>query len=442
MKQRSSIKPLIAALCFAGAITATQAFASAFQLWEQDGASVGNYHAGYAALANDASISFYNPAGMTRLNNPQLVLAADPIITNFNYNGTVRVNTINNNEPQDAYAKGGTTSVVPAGHYVYPVNDRLALGFSVVVPFGLQVDYGHGTPLRYGATEASVAVYDITPTIAYRLTKAISLGLGFDIQRMYGEFDQDAGLGSASDPTTAWSTNKASDTGYGYHAGVLVEFTPNTRVGLSYHSQVAHHLTGTSRLSGPLASFVNNGQDIVSDNATLNIKLPAYTALSGYHRLDSAPLAFMASVIFTQWNSLQTLDLKNVASIDNFQPSTTGSVTVPMYFKNSWNFSAGTEYYASQDVMLRLGLGYDQTPLQNQYRGPHLPDNNRYVVAVGGHYQATKTVGLDLAWSHFFFRDAGVYPPVQSTGLQETKLNGTVEGSANVFGAQVTWDIV
>src|SRR5262249_51702106 len=68
--------------------------AASFQLWEQDGAQVGNYHAGYAALAQDASTSFYNPAGITRIKNQQAVFAVDSIHTNFKYMGSVTTNAL------------------------------------------------------------------------------------------------------------------------------------------------------------------------------------------------------------------------------------------------------------------------------------------------------------------------------------------------------------
>ena len=45
----------------------TQAQASGFQLFEQDVASIANYHAGYAALADNASIAFYNPARISHI---------------------------------------------------------------------------------------------------------------------------------------------------------------------------------------------------------------------------------------------------------------------------------------------------------------------------------------------------------------------------------------
>src|SRR5688572_13402266 len=72
------------------------AFASGFQLWEQDAASIGNYHAGIAAEAADASTAFYNPAGLVRIPNQQFVLGTDVILPSIKYTGTVNVNTLGN----------------------------------------------------------------------------------------------------------------------------------------------------------------------------------------------------------------------------------------------------------------------------------------------------------------------------------------------------------
>jgi long-chain fatty acid transport protein len=72
MEKRFSVRQLFKLMCIGGIIgLSSNAFAAAFQLYEQDGASVGDYHAGRAAQANDASTVFYNPAGIIRLKNQQ-----------------------------------------------------------------------------------------------------------------------------------------------------------------------------------------------------------------------------------------------------------------------------------------------------------------------------------------------------------------------------------
>jgi long-chain fatty acid transport protein len=468
------MRRLVIALAISGLVTSTQVFASAFQIWEQDGASVGAYHAGYAALANDASIAWYNPAGIIRLKNPQVVFGAAAIMSDFKYKGSVSVTEIT---PQitstlvvtpatvsfpGVTAQGGAFSVVPSLHYVTPINDRMGFGFSVDAPFGLKTDYGRSTPVRYAATLTSITVVDISPSLGFKVTDKGSLGIGLDIQKAWAELDTVGVLLTAVPsattflPTTAvvpglsaTSTNKANGTAYGYHLGGLYEFSPDTRVGLSYHSQVVHHLSGNSTLSGPAATFLNggSGNSLHAGHSTVKITLPPYTALSAYHRLHPQ-FAMMGSVIYTQWNTFRQLTLNNVAggvstSTSPFVAASTNiQVNIPEHYQNTWNLSVGGDYYATDKITLRGGIGYDQTPVQNRYRNLQLPDNDRFIIALGGHYQAARTVGFDLGWSHFFLQQVNINPPPMVTGGQTVATKGSVSGGADVISGQVTWDII
>lgn len=427
---------LVGACAVAMAIEAPAVMASAFQLWEQDGASVGHYHAGYAAEANDASTAFYNPAGLTRFQNQQIVIAANSVLTNLKYVGSIRINSVDNNAPQTVTAQGGSFSVIPAIHYVTPLSSRVNLGFSVDVPFGSITNYGKSTFLRYVSTQTSLMVIDASPSLGIKVTDHASIGFGPDVQSAKAEFNQ---VGTLGDPVTdSDGINKATGTGYGAHAGALYEFTPTSRVGLSYHSQVVFHLTGNSLFTGPIPSFFDGD---VTSTAKLKMTLPPYTALSAYHHFNPK-VAVMGSVIYTQWSTIKTIVLQNVAGLSGGEPSTNIVVTIPQYFRNTWNYSAGMDYLVSDQVKLRSGVGYDQTPVINGYRTAALPDNSRVVVAFGGHYQATKAVGLDVSWSHVFVNKAHIGPPLQVTGDESVETNGSVSGGADVFGAQVVWDMV
>lgn len=433
---------LTAALSAVGFLAfSSHAMASAFQLWEQDAATVGNYHAGYAAAANDASTAFYNPAGLSRFKNQQVVLAGIGVLTSFKYQGTIGVNTIDDGTPQSATAQGGNPGFIPALHYVAPLSDIVFFGFSVDVPFGLKTNYGMNTPLKYASTQTSVEVVDISPVLTFKLGEKLSFGLGPDVQTMKGEFDL-----VGTNGITEWDSqgiNTANDTAYGMHAGIMYEFNDNSRVGLSYHSQVVHHLTGNSSFSGPLvreALEIPSGE-ITNRRTRLDITLPPYTALSAYHKVNSS-FAVMGSVIYTQWNTLQNLVLHNVAGIQDLAASTNIIVTMPMHFQNTFNFSVGTDYFATDKITLRGGVGYDQTPVSDKYRNAMLPDNNRYVIALGAHYQTTPTIGFDVGWSHLFINQATINPPAQVIGDEIVTTNGNVNGGADVFAAQLVWDLI
>lgn len=452
--KRFALKRLVTGICATGMIGfSSYAMASAFQLWEQSGASIGNYHAGYAASVDDASTSFFNPAGMTLFKNQQVVFGGVLIPTSFKYKGTVRVNTIEAGAPFTVTAQGGTFNFIPDLHYVAPINDWLAFGLSAAAPFGLKTDYGRDTFIRYNATLSSLWVADLSPALAAKVYKGLSIGAGFDVQLARGEFNLVAGSGFGRDTD---SINKANDTAYGYHLGALYEFTPEARIGASFHSQVVHHLTGTSNFVGPIAELlnVNSGRlpvnNFSSDRAKVNLTLPPYLALSGYYHFEPK-IAVMGTVVYTKWNVFQTLVLQDVAGAAPAlvapglvvpTRSTSIIVSVPEKYKNTWNASFGVDYFPTETIKLRSGVGYDQSPVTNPYRNVQLPDNDRYIIALGGHYQASKALSFDVGWSHFIFSRVPVNPPTLVVGVQEVKVNGNVRGGADAYGGQITWDIV
>lgn len=451
MARRFTMRRLLTVMCAVGVVgISSNAMASAFQLYEQDGASVGDYHAGRAAQANSASTSFYNPAGMTRIRNQEFVIGDVAILSDIKYRGSVTVNTLAGGTPQSVVAQGGAFSQIPDLFYVSPINDRLSFGFSVVAPFGLKTDYGRNTALRYAATATEVKVIDVSPSLAFKITPKISVGAGFDWQRMTAEFDQDATLLGL----TSTGTNNAKSTAYGYHVGALVQILPSARIGLAYNSQVVHHVRGSSKLYGAATDFVtslpfNGGTptSIVSQSANAHITLPAYTTLSGYYDLNDR-WALMATTIYTQWSSFRNLQLNNIAVVDVTPaglpvPSNSYVLNLPQDYRNSWNFSGGAEFKATDRTTLRGGLGYDESPVRNNYRDVRIPDGGRYAIAFGGHFQATKQLGFDLGWTHLFVVGSqNVTPPPLVVGGQVTTTNGTVQTAADIFGGQFTWDIV
>ncbi len=440
--KRFTLRRIMMLLCTSGLVAASsQVMGAAFQLWEQSGASVGNVHAGYAAAAEDASTSFYNPAGLTRFKTQQAVLAAIGISTDFKFKGKVSVNTVDNNAPMWLTAQGGTYATLPAVSYVAPISDRVAFGFSFGVPFGLKTNYGSSTALRYAATKTSVQVLDVSPALAVQVTEGLSLGAGFDVQFMKAEFDEVAVLGTDGDiPSDTLSRNRLNHTGYGYHLGALYQFTPCVRIGASYHSQVTHHLKGRSYFEGPLAEMVNDGHHF-SSRATSRVTLPDYTALSVYGNVHPQ-VALMGTVIYTQWSTFKHITLHHVSGISDLERNRNLTIDAIQNYKNTWQVSMGADYYANERLMLRTGVGFDETPLRNAYRNVQLPDVNRYVVAFGGRYQVVPCVRVDLDYAHVFAADrAKVHPPLQITGDEAIDTHGYVKGGADVYAVQITWDM-
>jgi len=64
------------------AATSISCFAGGLQLTEQNASGLGNAYAGTSALAEDASTSFYNPAGLTQLCYPEV--STSSVVINLN----------------------------------------------------------------------------------------------------------------------------------------------------------------------------------------------------------------------------------------------------------------------------------------------------------------------------------------------------------------------
>lgn len=439
-------------------------FASGFQLLESNGVSTGDYNAGGAAIAEDASTAYYNPAGLVRIPNQQLVLSADSLFSEMKLKGKntwqlnltdpIAIATTNSiltgrTATQSGSANGGGYFVIPAFHYAAPVSDQIFFGLSTTVPFGLETNYGENSFLNYAATKTAIEVVDVSPSLAFKINDQFSIGAGFDAEYLDATFDSMVGLptrkGYSPYAYNTRSHNEASGWGYGWHTGILYQLSQNTRLGLAYHSKVSFTVDGTSKLSGPVAGGPTSlmqpkSSELSNSMLSSDVTLPATTMLSLYQKINNA-WAVMSSVSYTEWGVLNTLTLQNVQAVNDLLGPKRITVSLPQGYRNTWRFGVGASYQPCTQWLFRAGVGYDQTPTVNQYRDMRLPDSDRYATAIGAHYQATKAVGVDLGWTHVFFKDTNINVS-QILGNQQTTINAKANSSVDIIGLQLTWDIV
>ncbi len=105
------------------------------------------------------------------------------------------------------------------------------------------------------------------------------------------------------------------------------------------------------------------------------VKLPDTYSIAVSHRIDPS-LRVLADWTYTGWSSIQ--DLRIVDKASGAPVSTTR-----LGFSNAWRVGVGGEYAASERWLLRAGVAYDTTPVQDAYRTPRLPDSDRTWLAFG-----------------------------------------------------------
>ncbi len=455
-----SVRPIRTIVSGAVLIMASStANAGSFSLYtESSPAAIGNYAAGIAAEAADASTGWYNPAGLPLLGEKEVVGGLVVIAPSAKLSGSTTFAT--QGFPSYVQAvndvNGLKMGYVPSFHAALPLSQNVAIGLSINGPFGLSTQWDQFGPLRYAATTSQLLTVNTAPEIGVRFAEHFSLGLGLDLQYAGVKFNQVLGSPAqvlSVNPMTldSLSYNRGYSIGVGAHVGGMALFNEDhTRIGLNYQSQLRHRFHGYSRLQGRLASLspaATSSAILAADpestfwsfNLSSNgVILPNITTLSVYQDINES-LALLGSVVYTGWSSLKTLELRQVAA---FVP-TLGQVFVnsstPEHYRDVWRFAVGANYHVNERWMLRVGGGYDQTPTRNAFRDIRVPDGNRWATSIGTHYQLWPTVGLDFGYTHLFSSHSRVNTTAVAGVGSTYNVNTDIKAYANLLALQLVW---
>ncbi len=415
---------LLSGACIASLSLSNTANAAAYQLYEQNVSGLGNAHAGMAVDTNDASVAYYNPAGLVYLDGPQVTGGVTIIQTNIKFTGRATDAFLGDHQ---GVAEGGNGSMpIPTFSVAIPLTNKVSFGFASVVPFGLATQWELGSVVASSATETDLQDFDLTPSLAIKLPAHISVGAGMDFERVIATFSQEPIPSADKDEVI----NKGNAWGAGWHAGVMYQPTSALRLGLSYHSQVSLTLRGASNA---IRQRTGENREHLG-NTYVKTKLPYYATASALYNV-SPKLTLLGTAQYNHWDTLQNLTLHNVAS-GGLGPIP--SITIHEGFKNVWLYALGLNYHYDQDWTFRAGVNYDETPTNDLDRDIRLPDNNRFGIAVGVHHRINKHFTTDVGYQHLFLKEA----PINKTlnlGPLNTSVNGNVKASANIWGVQLTW---
>lgn len=458
---------LSAVYCF---LVSSTVQATAYSLYAESSIlALSNFAAGSAAEAVDASTAWYNPAGLVRMKHKQFIVSGIGVVPNATLSGTSVFTTLNPLNPTGAplqyeqsftNLEGADNGFIPAVYYASPIGENAAFGVSVVAPYGLATHYTWGSPVRYQGTLSKFYTMDVSPELAVRLTDNIAFGGGIDFQ--YSRVLLNSMVGSPAliqaisdlNPTLLDSNSKNTGNSFAIaaHAGILFMFNDeHTRLGVDYTAQSTHIYSGFSQLTGrladptlnvlePLASSPNSVYNTYDLNAVL--PFPNIVTISGYQDINDK-WAILGSAVFFGWSAIQQITLNNVAfvvpQVDGSVAQVPANVSANQGFRNTWRGALGANYNVNNKLQLRAGGGYDQTPTVLAERDTRLPDTNRWAVGVGGHYQWTPALAIDVAYSHFFSANPTRINKFQAIGTSANRVTATGRPEGDLFGAQLVW---
>jgi len=456
---RSQVTKKALSLAIAGAFAGISAPASAafFQIAENSASGIGNAFAGGAAVAEDASTVWYNPAGMTRLKNQQFVIAGHFI--NPSFKATVNsASAISGFPISGGGGDAGESRLVPNLYYTRPITSDFSIGAGINAPFGLATEYDSTWAGRYHALRSDIKTVNANFAGAYKLDNVLSVGAGINYQKLDAELSQAVdfatlctvaaggafsgacGLGAGFRPDTNPNDGNAKVTAdsnaWGYNLGLLAQLDNNVRVGAAYRSKMKHSLSGDSDVTAPAnvpGTLLNAATvRLVNQGIKADIVLPATLSFSAYVQLDSQ-WALLADITRTNWSALQELRIRFDSGPDS---------VVTLNLQDAYRYSVGLTYKPSSSWVLRGGLALDQSPVTSSTdRTPRLPDADRTWFSLGAGFQASQALNFDFGYTYIKVDSSNITKTATATNenFLRGNLNASYTGSVQILSAQGRW---
>ena len=222
---------------------------------------LGNAYAGSAAVAENASTIFFNPAGMTQLKDREFSAGVAAIGPSFKF--TDKGSSAGAFTTAGTGGDAGSWAAVPNAYMSWALNKDLYLGVGFSAPFGLKTEYSNPWVGSAQSNSFGVETYNLNPAVAFRANDAVSLGGGLSWQHIDATYKRLAATTDFPGPafglpagitvltTQSLVTAKLKGDAWGWNVGGLFKVSPNTKVGVSYRSTISHDTTGDINISGP-----------------------------------------------------------------------------------------------------------------------------------------------------------------------------------------------
>ena len=401
--------------------------AAGFGLAEVGGSGLGNAFAGGAAVAEDASSIYTNPASMTYVQGMQAVGALHLINPNAEFNnqgsvpGTFRPL---GGEGGDA----GDLAFVPNMYFKMDFSDRLKFGLGINAPFGLKTEYDKNWLGRFQGIKSDLKTININPALAFKVNDQLSLGFGVSAMYIKAELTSAVNVGPGTSERSA--KVKGDDWGFGFNLGAIYQATADTRFGISYRSKVKQKLEGES--TSDLTALNPIPTRTLNTDVSAKVDLPENISISAFSHLNDK-WDLMGDVTWTRWSQFEELRIIR----ENGTNSTL--MVTPENWSNTLRYSIGANYHYNDAVILRAGLAYDEEAISERFRTVRIPGNDRKWLAIGAAWQATPSTKLDVGYAHLFVSDTKIDDnQTDAVPLGRGRVQGEYEASVDILSMQVT----
>ncbi len=377
--------------------------AEGYQINTLSAKQLGMGHTGVAMKLGSESMIF-NPAGLG-FSDKTLDLSGSITGIKAIANATVEGSKY---ETQNGWS---TPLAVNASFKIY---DNLQAGISFFTPYGSAINWTKNWPGSMLSQEVNLKVYNIQPTIAWRITPKLSVGVGMDIA--WGSVDlnkalipghtfdaiasamglQFPALGNAA--AASVNLKGTSNVALGANIGVMYDINDQWTVGANFRTEMTMKVkAGEAKVSyaNDIAKGVLEKSLGLIHEANFKAQMPCpYVLDLGVAYRPIKPLTLAFDVQYTGWNAYKELNVHFPDNLSSFNQD------IPKHYRNAWCFHLGAQYALTHRFDLRAGLMIDTTPVNKNYYNPETPGMTKIEPTVGFSFRPIERLSIDLAFMY------------------------------------------
>ncbi|MEM6265635.1 MAG: outer membrane protein transport protein, partial [Bacteroidota bacterium] len=237
-------------------------------------------------------------------------------------------------------------------------------------------------------------------------------------------FEVQGGGEPIADPIFASARLRGSGMGIGGSIGIYFQPSALVSLGLNFRSGTTLDIQeGEANFDVPSSLE----QQFPSSTFQTTLQLPGSINFGlGYRPSDELTVTMDANYVL--WETTSNTIIEFEETLPNFEYP--GSADLG--YQNTIVIRMGAEYHLSDDVYVRAGTFFDQSPVTDGFVSPELPDANTVGFTGGVSFQVTDNLGLDMT---FQFETTGE----RTTFFEDRRFGGTYQSNNTVIGLGLVW---
>lgn len=367
----------------------SSAYPAGFLIYNQDAAAAGIGNS-FAAIADNGSAVFYNPAGINQLEGTQIRSGFHLVFPDTSFRGSKSGRRTDMSDDMSALL---------TGYLTHKINDKVSIGGGIFTPFGLVTEWPSRWEGDTVSTYSELRTFYVNPVISVQVHPRLSLAMG--INYVYSDFkirrviDPNQLIGLPLGISAGKTTLEGFDDSWGYNLGLLFHLSERWKLGVAYRSKVKLEFDGHANYRLP---------------PVLDALYPP-TDISPRIELPSIVSASIAAQLWEKWTFATEIVWTGWSVYDELAPKFRDSLLVPPSMRSApqdWRdvfaFHFGVQYQLNPMWILRGGYIFDQSPIPERTLSPMVPDSDAHLLSLGFGYTKDKFT-VDIASMVLLFED-------------------------------------